>query len=561
MTTYPWLAKYPQGIRSEVPIDTYESLVDLIDDALKTHASADAYENMGKVLTYAQVDRLSANFASYLQNEAGLKKGDRIAIQMPNLLQFPIAMFGALRAGLTVVNTNPLYTAREMEHQFNDSGATAIVILANFASNLEKIIGNTGIKTVITTEIGDMMDGLKRPIVNFVVKWVKKMVPKYHLPQAIKFTDVLKTGAKGTYKKAAITKDDLVYLQYTGGTTGVSKGAGLKHRNLVGHTAIIKEWFKPLLVDGQQEQMVTAIPMYHIFALSVNCLFMLNIGAKNILITNPRDLPGFIKELQKHPFSLFTGVNTLFNALVNHPEIGKVDFSNLKTCIGGGMAVQRAVAEKWKKITGCALVEGYGLSETSPVLCVNPLDGSERISTIGLPVPNTEISIRDEDGNEVPTGERGELCARGPQVMDGYFNKPDENQRCFFEGGWFRTGDIAIMEEDGFFKIVDRKKDMILVSGFNVFPNEVEDAVVAHPKVLEVAAIGVPNEKSTEVVKVFVVRKDNSLTEEELLAHCRENLTGYKVPKHIEWRDELPKSNVGKILRRPLKEEEAAKRK
>ncbi|HAA22821.1 MAG TPA: long-chain-fatty-acid--CoA ligase [Cytophagales bacterium] len=557
MQTFPWHAKYPEGVRPEVPVQDFETLVDLIDNGLKKYADRPAFENMGKVMTYADIDKLSADFASYLQNVAGLKKGDRIAIQMPNLLQFPIAMFGALRAGMTVVNTNPLYTAREMEHQFNDSGATAIVVVSLYAAELQKIVKNTKIKTIIVTDLGDMMSGIKRPIVNFVVKNVRKMVPAYSLPTAIKFNDVLKQGAKGSYKKADLTKEDFVFLQYTGGTTGVSKGAALRHRNLVAHAAMIEEWFKPHL-NGQQEQMITAIPMYHIFALSVNCLFMLNIGAKNILVTNPRDLPGFIKELSKHKFTLMTGVNTLFNALINHADIGKVDFSSMKACIGGGMAVQRAVAEKWKNLTGVALVEGYGLSETSPVLCCNPLDGTERTGTIGLPVPNTEIKIMNEKGEEVPNGEPGELCARGPQVFTGYYERPDETAKCFFDD-WFRTGDIAVMEDDGFFKIVDRKKDMILVSGFNVYPNEVEDAIATHPKVLEVAAIGVPNEKSTEVVKVFVVKKDDSLTEEELIAHCRENMTGYKVPKHVEWKDELPKSNVGKILRRVLKEEEKAK--
>ena len=559
MQTFPWHAKYPQGVRPEIDTEQYKTLVDLLEDSFKKYSNAPAFENMGKVLSYAEIDKLSADFASYLQNVAGLKKGDRIAIQMPNLLQFPVAMFGALRAGLTVVNTNPLYTAREMEHQFKDSGATAIVIVSMFAANLQKIIGNTNIKTVIVTDLGDMMSGLKRPLVNFVVKKVKKMVPPYSLPQAVKFNQALKEGAKHTFKKVDISKEDYVFLQYTGGTTGVSKGAALKHKNIVAHTAIIEEWFQPLLEDGKTEQMVTAIPMYHIFALSVNGLFMFKIGAKNILITNPRDLPGFIKELAKHPFTLLTGVNTLFNALLNHPDITKVDFSTLKACIGGGMAVQRAVAEKWKKVTGGALVEGYGLSETSPVLCVNPLDGTERISTIGLPVSNTEIAIMDEEGNQLGVGETGELCARGPQVFEGYYNRPEESAKCFFDGGWFRTGDMAVMDADGFFKIVDRKKDMINVSGFNVYPNEVEDAIAANEKVLEVAAIGVPDERSSEVVKVFVVKKDPTLTEEELIAYCRDNLTGYKVPKHVEWVDELPKSNVGKILRRVLKEQEAAK--
>jgi len=557
MKDFPWIKKYPQGIPPSINLYDYNSVIDLFDDCFKKYGDRVAFESMGKELTYAELDKLSTHFAAFLQKDLGLKKGDRIAIQMPNMLQFPVAFIGALKAGLTVVNTNPLYTPREMEHQFKDSGAVAIVIVANFASHLEKIISNTSIKHVILTEIGDLLGGLKGTVVNFVVKHIKKMVPSFHLAGTIKFNDALQRGSGLTYTRPDISLKDLAVLQYTGGTTGISKGAELSHGNIVAHNSMIMYWFKPYLSSGGQEIMITAIPMYHIFALTVNGVLMMAAGAKSVLITNPRDMKGFVKELKKHKFSIITGVNTLFNGLLNYPEFATVDFSYLKGAVGGGMAVQDAVAKRWEKVTGKPLVEGYGLSETSPVLCCNPLDGSHKIGTIGLPMPSTEVAIFDDDGNQLPQGSVGEICARGPQVMSGYWEK--NNDGVFYPGGWFKTGDIGTMDADGFFKIVDRKKDMIKVSGFNVFPNEIENVVAGNSKVLEVAAIGIPDEKSGEVIKIFVVKKDPSLTEEELRDYCSENLTKYKVPKFIVFRDTLPKSNVGKILRRALKEEEEVK--
>ena len=556
MKDFPWFKSYPEGTPHEVTLYEYNSVTEIFDESCKKFKDRVAFENMGARLTFAQVDELSRNFAAYLQSELKLKKGDRIAIQMPNLLQFPVAFIGALRAGLVVVNTNPLYTPREMEHQFNDSGAVAIVIVANFASNLEKIIKDTPIRHVIVTQLGDMLGGVKGALVNFVVKNVKKMVPDYHLPGALSFKDVLKKGAGMALNKTTVDIHENAVLQYTGGTTGVSKGAQLSHANLVAHNAMIRHWFKPYMSKSGEDIMITAIPMYHIFALTVNGLLMFSTGVKNVLITNPRDMNGFCKELKKHKFTIITGVNTLFNGLLHNPGFKDLDFSRLKGGVGGAMAIQDVVAKKWKAVTGTDLVEGYGLSETSPVLCCNPLDGTHRSGTIGIPMPSTEVAIFDEQGNQLPQGESGEICARGPQVMSGYWNK--DNANVFFAGGWFKTGDIGIMDKDGFFKIVDRKKDMIKVSGFNVFPNEIENVVAGQPKVLEVAAIGVPDERSGEVIKIFVVKKDQSLTEEELIAYCRENLTNYKVPKHVEFRKELPKTNVGKILRRALKEQEAA---
>lgn len=556
MENFPWIKEYPQGIAATVDYSQYSSLVDMFEVAFKKFADRQSFENMGKSFTYHEIDEASKAFAAYLQQDLGLKKGDRIAIQMPNCLQYPIVLFGALRAGLVVVNTNPLYTPREMKHQFNDAGVKAVVIISMFAHNLEAVLPETDIKHVVITNLGDML-GLKGTLVNFVVKNIKKMVPAYSLPQAVSIKEALKKGRKLTYKRPEISGSDIAFLQYTGGTTGVAKGAMLTHENVVAHTLHINEWFKPLLEAGKQETMITAIPLYHIFALAVNGIFMTYIGARNILVTNPRDMKAFLKDLKKQPFTLITGVNTLYNGLLNQPDFANVDFSHLKTAIGGGMAVQKAVAERWKQVTGVSLVEGYGLSETSPVLSVNPLDGRERLGTIGLPMPNTEMAIFDEEGNKVPVGERGEICARGPQVMKGYWNRPEETAKSFFHKEWFRTGDIGVMGADGYFSIVDRIKDMINVSGFNVYPNEVEDAIASHPKVLEVAAVGVSDEKSTEIVKVYVVKKDDSLTKEELISFCRENMTAYKVPKQVEFRDELPKSNVGKILRRILREENA----
>jgi long-chain acyl-CoA synthetase len=554
MANFPWVANYPEGIPAEIKLYEYNSIVELFEESCRKFSDRVAFENMGVGMTYGEVDRLSKDFAAYLQT-LGLKKGDRIAIQMPNVLQFPIAFFGALRAGLIVVNTNPLYTPREMEHQFKDSGAKAIVIVSNFAHNLEKVIASTNIKHIIITNLGDMLGGLKGMLVNFVVKNIKKMVPAYSLPTAVPFKDALKKGASATFTKPSISINDTAVLQYTGGTTGISKGATLSHANIVAHNSMITWWFHPYLKQNSsiQEVIITAIPMYHIFALTVNGMLMFSVGAKSVLITNPRDIPGFVKELKKHKFTIITGVNTLFNGLLNNPDFKNLDFSVLKGSVGGGMAVQDVVAIKWAEVTGKPLVEGYGLSETSPVLCCNPLDNTHQLGTIGLPMPSTEVAIFDDNGNQLPQGEPGEICARGPQVMSGYWEK--ENVDVFYPGGWFKTGDIGYMNDKGFFKIVDRKKDMIKVSGFNVFPNEIENVIAGHPKVLEVAAIGVPDVKSGEVIKAFIVKRDQSLTVEEIKAFCLENMTNYKVPRHFEFRTELPKTNVGKILRRALKEE------
>lgn len=557
MKDFPWFKSYPKEVAQEINLYDYDSLVDLFEVSCKKYANRIAFENMGKALTYEELDRLSRDFAAYLQEGLGLKKGERIAIQMPNLLQFPVAFFGALRAGLIVVNTNPLYTPREMEHQFKDAGISAIVIVANFACHLEKVMVNMNIKHVIVTELGDMLGGFKGVLVNFAVKYIKKMVPAYHLPTAISFKRVLKQGASMSYNKPLITNEDVAVLQYTGGTTGVSKGAKLSHGNIVAHNSMITEWFKPYMNQNGNDLIITAIPMYHIFALTVNGVLMFSTGVKNVLITNPRDMKGFVKELKKYKFTILTGVNTLFNGLLNTAHFKDLDFSQLHGTVGGGMAVQDAVAKRWKEVTGTDLVEGYGLSETSPVLCCNPLDGSHHMGTIGLPMPSTEVAIFDDAGKRLQQGEVGEICAVGPQVMSGYWEK--DNTGVFFPGGWFRTGDIGLMDADGFFKIVDRKKDMIKVSGFNVYPNEIENVLAGHPKVLEVAAIGVPDVKSGEVIKIFIVKKDQSLTEEEIKTFCHENLTNYKVPKYVEFRRELPKSNVGKILRRVLKEEQSTK--
>lgn len=552
---YPWFHNYPESVPKEIDPNHYNSLIDLFEECFEKYSDLPAFECMGKVISFRELDRLSEQFAAYLQQELKLKKGDRIAIQMPNLLQYPIATFGALRAGLVVVNTNPLYTAREMQHQFKDSGAKAILILANFATNLEKIIHNTEIKHVITTEIGDMLGGFKGKLVNFVVKKVKKMVPSYNLPQSIKFKDTLKKGENLQLNKPDMKGSDTACLQYTGGTTGVSKGAVLTHTNLVANLEQMCIWMKVRL-EEREEIVITALPLYHIYAFTVNCLGMLKLGAKNVLITNPRDMKAFIKELKKHPFTVMTGVNTLYNALLNNPEFAKLDFSYFKVASAGGMAVQKVVAEKCEQVTGVSIAEGYGLTETSPVLTCNRIDGYVKIGSIGLPLPSTQIIIADDNEQEVPVGEAGEIYAKGPQVMSGYWQKEEESKNSFSKDGWFKTGDIGVLEEDGYIKIVDRKKEMINVSGFNVYPNDIENVVAAHPKVLEVGAIGVPDQKSTEVVKICVVKKDQSLTAEELKAYCKENMTAYKVPKIIEFRDELPKSNVGKILRRLLKEGE-----
>lgn len=552
MQEFSWFKFYPKSVEKEVNATAYSSVVDLFEESVKKFENSIAYECMGKTLTYAEVDKLSENFASFLQHDLGLKKGDRVAIQLPNCLQYPVALFGALRAGMVVVNTNPLYTPSEMKHQFNDSGAEVIVILANFASNLEKIRNEVTLKHVIVTELGDLLGGLKGTIVNLVVKHVKKMVPVYSLPDAIAWNTAIGKGKKKKSKKEIITLSDAAFLQYTGGTTGVSKGAELTHGNMVANMQQISAWMKPKLVE-REELVVTALPLYHIFALTVNCLAMMKIGAHNLLITNPRDMPAFIKELSKHRFSIFTGVNTLFNGLLNQEAFHKLDFSSLKIAVGGGMAVQLATSDKWLKATGTPIAEGYGLTETSPVATCNPIDGTERNGTIGLPLPNTDVKVIDDDGNILPLGTRGELCIKGPQVMKGYWNRSDETDKVM-DGEWLKTGDIAIIDADGFVQIVDRKKEMILVSGFNVYPNEVENAIALHPKVLEVGVIGMPDEKSTEKVVAYVVPRDKSLTADEIIAHTKQNLTNYKVPREVYFVEELPKTNVGKILRRKIKE-------
>ena len=558
MAEFIWQKSYPPVVDKEIGLIKHKSLPALFEEACKRYSDLIAFENMGATLTFKQVDELATHFAAFLQQKLGLKKGERIAIQMPNLLQFPIAFIGALKAGLIVVNTNPLYTPREMEHQFKDSSISAIVIVENFAFNLETIRQHLpNVKHIIVTSLGDMLGTLKGAITNFVVRKIKKLVPAFKLPGAISFKTAMAEGVKLKLAPVDINVEDVAVLQYTGGTTGISKGAQLSHRNILAHNLMVQQWFKPYINPKKQDIIITAIPMYHIFALTVNGVLMMSCGVKNVLITNPRDMNGFCKELRKHKFSIVTGVNTLFNGLLNNPNFATLDFSALHGAIGGGMAVQDAVAIKWEQVTGKPLVEGYGLSETSPVLCCNPLDGKHRRSSIGIPVPSTEVAIFDEQGNQLAQGETGEICARGPQVMRGYWEK--DNGGVFFHGDWFRTGDIGLMDENGFFKIVDRKKDMIKVSGFNVFPNEIENVLASHPKILEVAAIGVPDEKSGEVIKVFVVKRDKSLTEEEILAYCHQNMTKYKVPKHVEFKTELPKSNVGKIIRRILKEEEAKK--
>ncbi|NNF21048.1 MAG: AMP-binding protein [Saprospiraceae bacterium] len=547
----PWLKIYPKGIPANIDPEQYCSIIEYFEEICQKYKSKPAFSCMGKEITYKELDQKATQFGAYLQSR-GLEHGDRVAIMMPNLLQYPIATFGALKAGLVIVNTNPLYTPREMEHQFKDSGVKAIVIAENFAANLQKVINNTDIKTIITTSIGEMLGMFKGTLVNFVVKNVKKMVPSYDLPNTVKFSQALKVGKKFTINPAVETPDRVIVHQYTGGTTGVSKGAMLTNRNLVANMMQLKAWLEPYLKEG--EIVLAPLPLYHIFAFAINCLAMMNMGALNILVTNPRNLSTIIKEFKRYKITLVTGVNTLYIAMINNKEFQELDFSNLKAAVGGGMAVQRSVAEKWKELTGCTLTEGYGMTEASPVVSVNPLDDSGRIGTIGIPVPSTDVRIIDEQGNILGPNQVGEIQVSGPQVMKGYYNKPEETENTI-KDGWLCTGDIGLMEEDGFFRIVDRKKDMILVSGFNVFPNEIEDVVAMHPKVLEVAAIGIPNEKSGEVVKIFIVKKDKSLKEEEIIQHCRENLTGYKVPKAVEFRKDLPKTNVGKILRRKLKEE------
>ena len=556
----PWLANYPKGVPAEIDPDRYASINDVIRQAIDKHRDRPAYHSMGKELTYGEFDALVNRFASFLANDLKLAKGDRVAIMMPNCLQQPIATFGVLRAGLTVVNVNPLYTARELKHQLVDSGASTIVVIDNFGHTLAEIIDETQVKHVVTTALGDMLGGLKGALVNFVVKHVKKMVPAYRVDGAIRFRDALSMGALNPAPEATARNTDVAFLQYTGGTTGVAKGAMLSHRNLIANMLQASAWIGNNVVPGK-EIIVTALPLYHIFAMTANGLVFAELGAKNVLITNPRDMPGFVKELKKHRFTAFTGVNTLFNGLLNTPGFSDIDFSSLRLTLGGGMAVQRSVAERWKSTTGCTLAEAYGLTETSPAVCINPLDIAEYNGSIGLPIPSTDICIKDEAGNILPMdGEAvGELCVKGPQVMGGYWNRDDETAKVMDAGGWLHTGDMAKIDPTGYAYIVDRKKDMILVSGFNVYPNEVEDVLSAMPGIAEVAAVGVPDEHSGEAVKVVIVRKDAGLTAEQVKAYARENLTGYKRPHIVEFRDELPKTNVGKILRRELRESKVVK--
>ncbi|HSM11147.1 MAG TPA: long-chain fatty acid--CoA ligase [Lysobacter sp.] len=549
----PWLAHYPPGVPTHIDVDEYPSVVAVLETAIENYRDRPAFANMGKTLSYGDIDLLSAQFAAYLLGELQLKKGDRVAIMMPNCLQYPIATFGILRAGLVVVNTNPMYTARELRHQLVDSGTSVIIVLHNFAHTVQEVLADTQIKQVITTGLGDMLGFPKGGIVNFVLKYVKKMVPDYDIHGAIGFREVLRLGRKHALPRIDIAQDDIAFLQYTGGTTGVAKGAMLTHRNMVANMQQSAAWIGTNVKYGE-EIIITALPLYHIFALTANGLVFMKFGGLNYLITNPRDMPGFVKELKKVPFTAITGVNTLFNGLLNTPGFDQIDFSHLHLTLGGGMAVQRSVAEAWKKTTGVTLIEAYGLTETSPAACINPMDLADYNGAIGLPIPSTDACVKDDDGNILPGGDVGELCIKGPQVMKGYWHRPEETAEAIDTDGWLHTGDMARMDEQGFFYIVDRKKDMILVSGFNVYPNEVEDVIAMMPGVLEVAAVGIHDEKSGEAVKVVIVRKDPNLTAEKVMAHARENLTGYKHPRVVEFRDELPKTNVGKILRRELRD-------
>jgi len=547
-----WLKSYPTGIPATIDVSAYRSIGDVFDASVAAYAPRAAYVNMGSAISYRELDQLTRYFAGYLQQALKLAPGARVALMMPNILQYPVAMFAALRAGYTVVNCNPLYTPRELEHQLNDSGAETIVILANFASTLAQIVGKTAVKHVIVTELGDLFRFPKRVMVNFVVRRIKRMVPAWDIPGAVSFRSALRQGEATDWTPAEVRPDDIAFLQYTGGTTGTPKGAMLSHANMVANLQQAHAWLKSFLEEGR-ETIITPLPLYHVFALTANCLVFLKIGATNVLITNPRDIPAFVKELARHPFTVITGVNTLYNALLNHPDFAKLDFSRLKLCLGGGMAIHKSVAERWKEVTGRTLIEAYGLTETSPAVTVNPLNLPEYNGSIGLPLPSTEITVRDEQGRDLPVGEAGELCVRGPQVMKGYWQRPDETAEVMMPDGFLRTGDMAMVDDAGYVRIIDRKKDLISVSGFKVFPNELEEVADLHPGVLEAGAVGVPDPRSGEAVKLVVVKKDPALTAEELLAFCRKNLTAYKVPRHIEFRDKLPKTPIGKILRRELR--------
>ncbi|MCX6118284.1 MAG: AMP-binding protein [Proteobacteria bacterium] len=548
----PWLNAYEPHVPHEIDLNAYKSIVDAFEQAFKKFEKNPSFHNMGRTISYGELDEYSAKFADYLQNVIGLKKGDRLAVMMPNILQYPIAIFGALRAGVIIVNINPLYTPRELEHQLNDSGATAIVIFENACSTLEKVINNTKVKTVITTQIGDMLSFPKSILVNTVIKHVKKMVPPWSLPNSVAFLTALHSGQRDRLKSPVLNHDDTAFFQYTGGTTGVSKGAELTHGNMIANLLQARSWIQSHLVEGK-EIIITPLPLYHIFSMTANCLVYSTVGALNVLITNPRDAKGFVKELKKWRFTAMTGLNTLFNMLNNHPDFHTVDFSSLKLTLGGGMAVQKTVADAWKKITGCMIIEAYGLTETSPAACINPFNIKDYTGYIGVPLSSTDVVIRDDNNNDVKFGDVGEICIKGPQVMRGYFNKPEETEKVMTTDGFFKSGDLGFMTPEGFIKIVDRKKDMILVSGFNVYPNEIEDVVMRNPKVLECAAVAAPDQHSGEVVKIVIVKKDQSLTEAEVIDFCRKELTGYKVPKKVEFRKELPKSNVGKVLRKDLR--------
>jgi long-chain acyl-CoA synthetase len=550
-----WLKSYPAGVPADIKFDEFKSVGALVDKKVVEYRERPAFHCMGKTISFGELDAMSRAFGAWLQSK-GYGKGVRVAIMMPNCLQYPVALYGTLRAGGIVVNVNPLYTPRELEHQLKDSGAEVIVILENFATTLEQVLPKTPVKHVVLAALGDML-GFKGAIVNFVVRKVKKMVPAFNLPTALRFNDMLAEAAGKELKKVEVGHEDIAFLQYTGGTTGVSKGAMLLHRNILANIEQAASW----LVQGignERAIIITALPLYHIFSLTVNCLNMMKVGGLNILITNPRDIPAFVKELGKHPYNMITGVNTLFNAFLNNEEFRKLDFSRVKVCVGGGMAVQKAVADRWKQVTGKTLLEGYGLTETSPCATMNPLNLEAYSGSIGLPMPSTEVVLRDDNGKDVALGQPGEICIRGPQVMKGYWQRPDETAKVLGADGFLLTGDVGVMDDKGFVRIVDRKKDMILVSGFNVYPNEIEQVVAMHPGVLEVAAIGVPDEHSGEVPKLFVVKKDPQLTEQDLLEHCKKELTGYKRPKYVEFRTELPKTNVGKILRRALRDEKKA---
>jgi len=550
----PWFNSYPDGVPHEVDIDAYTSVVDVFEEATSEFASKPAFHNFGKTISYAELDHYSKQLASFLQNQLNMHKGERLAIMMPNLLQNPIAIFAGLRAGLTIVNTNPLYTGEELRHQLTDAEATTIIVLENFAHTLEGIIHDTPIKHVIVTRMGDMLPFPKSCLINLVVKHLKKMVPAYSLPEHYSFKHCLQKGDVNHYQRPDIGADDYAFLQYTGGTTGVAKGAILTHRNIIANLQQVSAWIGDFLKKGE-ERIITALPLYHIFSLLANCLLFMKIGGYNHLITNPRDIKGFVKEIKRVKFTAFTGVNTLFNGLLNNKDFTEVNFSALKLSLGGGMAVQQSVAERWKQVTGSTLLEAYGLTETSPAVCINPITQSDYNGKIGLPIPSTEVCIQDDDGQVLPVGEIGEICIRGPQVTQGYYKRPDETAQAFDEDGWFHSGDIGFMDEQGYFQIVDRKKDMIIVSGFNVYPNEVEAVIASHEDVIEVGVIGIPDDASGETVMAAIVSRNPQLTHEHIRMHCELSLTRYKIPKHIEFVDEVPKTNVGKILRRELRDQ------